>query len=46
MSTERHPITPPQELRDKWLDEAPNTSVYDYLIGSAAELDNTPPLSK
>ena len=31
------PITPPQELRDKWLDEAPNTSVYDYLIDSAAQ---------
>jgi len=30
-------ITPPQELRDKWLDEAPNTSVYDYLIDSAAQ---------
>jgi hypothetical protein len=34
--TNQHPITPPQELRDKWLDEAPNTSVYDYLIDSAA----------
>jgi len=34
--TQQHPITPPQELRDKWLDEAPNTSVYDYLIDSAA----------
>jgi hypothetical protein len=32
-----NPITPPQELRDKWLDEAPNTSVYDYLIDSAAQ---------
>ena len=35
--TQQHPITPPQELRDKWLDEAPNTSVYDYLIDSAAQ---------
>jgi hypothetical protein len=35
--TQEHPITPPQELRDKWLDEAPNTSVYDYLIDSAAQ---------
>ena len=34
--TQQHPITPPQELRDKWLDEAPNTSVFDYLIDSAA----------
>ena len=32
-----NPITPPPELRDKWLDEAPNTSVYDYLIDSAAQ---------
>jgi hypothetical protein len=29
-------ITPPQDLRDKWLNEAPNTSVYDYLIDCAA----------
>ncbi len=35
--TQQHPITPPQELRDKWLDEAPNTSVYDYIIDSAAQ---------
>jgi hypothetical protein len=35
--TQQHPITPPQELRDKWLDKAPNTSVYDYLIDSAAQ---------
>ena len=34
--TNQHPLTPPQELRDKWLNEAPNTSVYDYLIDSAA----------
>ena len=34
--TQQHSITPPQELRDKWLDEAPNTSVFDYLIDSAA----------
>jgi hypothetical protein len=34
--TNQHPITPPPELRDKWLDKAPNTSVYDYLIDSAA----------
>ena len=34
---QQQPITPPQELRDKWLDEAPNTSVYDYLIDSAAQ---------
>ena len=32
-----NPITPPPELRNKWLDEAPNTSVYDYLIDSAAQ---------
>jgi hypothetical protein len=31
------PITPPPELRDKWLDGAPNTSVYDYLIDNAAQ---------
>jgi len=30
-------ITPPQDLRDKWLNEAPNTSVYDYLIDRAAQ---------
>ena len=30
-------LSPPPELRDKWLDEAPNTSVYDYLIDSAAQ---------
>jgi hypothetical protein len=35
--TEQNPITPPPELRDKWLDEAPNTSVYDYLIDNAAQ---------
>ena len=35
--TDNHPITPPLELRDKWLDKAPNTSVYDYLIDSAAQ---------
>jgi len=35
--TNSFPIpSPPQELRDKWLDKAPNTSVYDYLIDSAA----------
>jgi hypothetical protein len=33
----QHPITPPQDLRDKWLNEAPNTSVYDYLIDRAAQ---------
>jgi hypothetical protein len=32
-----HPITPPPELRNKWLDQAPSTSVYDYLIDSAAQ---------
>jgi hypothetical protein len=30
-------ITPSQDLRDKWLNEAPNTSVYDYLIDRAAQ---------
>jgi hypothetical protein len=34
---EQHPINPPQDLRDKWLNEAPNTSVYDYLIDCAAQ---------
>jgi hypothetical protein len=32
-----HPIISPQDLRNKWLDEAPSTSVYDYLIDSAAQ---------
>jgi hypothetical protein len=30
-------ITPSQDLRDKWLNEAPNTSVYDYFIDRAAQ---------
>lgn len=30
-------ITPSQDLRDKWLNEAPNTCVYDYLIDRAAQ---------
>jgi hypothetical protein len=37
MNNQQHPIIPPQDLRNKWLDEAPSTSVYDYLIDSAAE---------
>ncbi len=37
MTNQQHPIIPPQDLRDKWLDEAPSTSVYDYLIDSAAQ---------
>jgi len=32
-----HPLTPPPELRNKWLDEAPVTSLYDYLIERAAQ---------
>ena len=31
------PITPPPELRDKWLNEAPNTTLYDHLIDSATQ---------
>jgi hypothetical protein len=34
---QQHPIIPSQDLRNKWLDEAPSTSVYDYLIDSAAQ---------
>jgi hypothetical protein len=37
MTNQQHPIIPPQDLRNKWLDEAPSTSVYDYLIDSAAQ---------
>ena len=37
MNNQQHPIIPPQDLRNKWLDEAPSTSVYDYLIDSAAQ---------
>jgi hypothetical protein len=37
MTNQQHPVIPPQDLRDKWLDEAPSTSVYDYLIDSAAQ---------
>ena len=37
MTKQQHPIIPPQDLRNKWLDEAPSTSVYDYLIDSAAQ---------
>ena len=34
----QHPISPPQELRDQWLDEAPdNRSVYDFLIDNASQ---------
>jgi hypothetical protein len=38
-------FVPPQELRDKWLNEAPNASVYDYLIevaqwGADTELES------
>jgi hypothetical protein len=35
--TKQHLISPPPELRNKWLDEAPITSVYDSLIDRAAE---------
>jgi hypothetical protein len=37
MTNQQHSIIPPQDLRNKWLDEAPSTSVYDYLIDSAAQ---------
>jgi len=33
----QHPISPPQELRDRWLDEAPDNSVYDYLIDKSSQ---------
>jgi hypothetical protein len=35
--TNQHPITPPQELRNKWIDEAPSTSRCNYLIDNAAQ---------
>ena len=31
------PITPPPELRKKWLNESPHTSEHDYLIDKAAQ---------
>ena len=34
---QQHPISPPQELRDRWLDEAPDSSVYDYLIDKSSQ---------
>jgi hypothetical protein len=37
MTEQQHPVVPPQDLRNKWLDEAPSTSVYAYLIDSAAQ---------